>query len=388
MKWRIIGVLFIAHAFLFADAGYYPGSSNWPNTAPVMDTGKNNLTQVLYASEDNIVNGSSFSLKDISFTTGENKINLFSLGQTKQGRRIPAFYFPGTSTQRALVIAGVHGSELSSIEVAHQLLRQLLEGAQPYYSVIIIPSLFPDNAVKAISEPSQIGGVSNIGRYTFPSSTDPNRQMPSPGEAYNEKSGKDHLGRIIENENQWLLQLIQAFKPQRIINIHAIRNMDYGGVYADPRTDDQGIALGYSSDSSLAIEIAAYIHQQGGNVEGNKLDKEPTALYYKDPVPVTAGSLQKRNMTGSALNGKRGSGVSLGTWASTAVSNQKDRSKKREAMRIITMEYPGYQRPSDYTIPSQQLYQQKQVEWFASAIRTIFLGKYYAENERNEVAKK
>ncbi|MDP4263363.1 MAG: M14 family zinc carboxypeptidase [Bacteroidota bacterium] len=388
MKWMITLLPLIARTLLFAGTGYHPAVPDTRNTIPVSDTGKNEITLASYRTADSVSGWQTYSLKEISFITKANKITQFSLGSSQQGRKIGAFYFPGTSKQRALVIAGVHGSELSSVEVAWQLIRQLMQDDPPYYSVIIIPSLFPDNSIKAMNDPALIGGVANIGRYTFPFSVDPNRQMPSPGEAYDENNGTDHLGRFIEKENQLLLQLIQSFRPQRIVNLHAIRNKDYGGVYADPRTDQNGIALGFSSDSSLAIRIAACIHQHGGNVEGNNLDREPTALYYKDPIPAPAGFLQKRNMTGSALNANRGSGVSLGTWGATAVGNKKDPSKNRDAMRIITIEYPGYKRPGDYTAVSQQLFQQRQVELFASAIRTIFLGPYFTENENNELAKK
>jgi hypothetical protein len=349
---------------------------------------KKQATLASYVSLNKMSDGPGYSLNDINFILQENKITQFSLGRSQQGRTINAFYFPGTSKNKALVIGGVHGSELSSIEVAYQLMNQLLQNDQPYYSVIIIPSLFPDNAVKATDDPVQIGSVANIGRYTLPASPDPNRQMPSPGKAYDERNGKDHHGRKIETENQLLLQLIQSFGPQRIINVHAIRNTGYGGVYADPRTDHNGIALGYSSDSSLAVSIAEYIHDRGGNVEGNNLDKKPTALYYKDPIPAAAGFVQKRNMTGSVLNANRGSGVSLGTWASTAIADEESPSKNRNAIRIITMEYPGCKRPSDYKVPSEQLFQQKQIELFASAIHKIFLGNYFTENKIDELAKK
>lgn len=263
-----------------------------------------------------------------------------------------------------------------------------MEGNRPWYSVIIIPSLFPDNAMKAINDPQQIGSTANIGRYTYPAAVDPNRQMPSPGKAYDEHNKSDHLGRQIEKENQLLLQLIREFKPQRIANIHAIRNEDYGGVYADPRTDHNGFALGYSSDSVLAIQIAAFIDWQGGNVAGNNLNKKPTALYYKDPLPVAKGSFQKRNLAGSALNAKRGSGVSLGTWASTAIKNEQNPSSNRDAMRIITIEYPGYKRPADYATRAHRSFQQKQVELFASAIGNVFLGEYFTENESYGFANK
>ena len=39
------------------------------------------------------------------------------LGFTAQGRPIEIFYFPGKTDKRALVLGGVHGSELSAIEI-------------------------------------------------------------------------------------------------------------------------------------------------------------------------------------------------------------------------------------------------------------------------------
>ncbi len=343
----------------------------------------NSPARELPVKKDNV----PFSAESLKKMLEENRPAEFILGQTKQNRDIEAWFFPGTSNQNALVIGGVHGSELSSIEVTKTLVRQLLAGSRGHYNVIIIPSLFPDNAMKAINDPARIGSTDNIGRYTMPSSVDPNRQMPTPGEPYDE-SNLDHLGRTIEIENQLLLQLIQTFKPQRVINVHAIRNTNYGGVYADPRTDNTGIALGYSSDSQLAIAIARYIDDHGGNVNGNNLYSNPTALYYKDPEPVAAGDYQKRNMTGSALNAHRGSGVSLGTWASTAVVNAGDPSRNRDAMRIITMEYPGCKRPVDYSNPIDRQFQQKQVEVFASSIRLVFLGSYYLEEKSTNRTRK
>ncbi|HET6996822.1 MAG TPA: hypothetical protein VFI06_17635 [Chitinophagaceae bacterium] len=329
-----------------------------------------------------------FSEESLKKMLEEKRPAEFILGQTKEHRNIEAWFFPGTSNYNALVIGGVHGSELSSIEVTRALIQQLLTGNKGYYNVIVIPSLFPDNALKAMSAPSHIGSTNNIGRYTMTTAVDPNRQMPTPGKAYDESSGLDHLGRSIEIENQLMLQLIQSFKPQRIINVHAIRNTGYGGVYADPRTDNTGIALGYSSDNQLAIAIARYIDEHGGNVNGNNLYSNPTALYYKDPDPVPAGSFQKRNMAGAMLDANRGSGVSLGTWASTAVINDVDPSKNRDAMRIITMEYPGCKRPVDYKNPSEQMFQQKQVDVYASSIRLIFLGNYCIEENPRNLLKK
>ena len=110
--------------------------------------------------------------------------------------------------------------------MAKTLIQKLLQGGENYYNVIIISCLFPDNAAAATENVGAIGSTANIGRYSFSTAADPNRQMPSPGQPFDEGSGKDHLGREIEKENQLLLRLINVFKPERIANIHAIRDMN------------------------------------------------------------------------------------------------------------------------------------------------------------------
>lgn len=209
------------------------------------------------------------------------KATQFILGKSQKGRNVEAWFYPGRSNKRALIIGGMHGSELSSIEVAKELQRQLIAIDSSFYNVIIIPSLFPDNAEAAKQNPLMIGGVENIGRYSYRGAIDPNRQMPTPGLAFDEETGIDHAGRKIEIENALLLELIDEYRPQRIVNLHAIRIINNAGVFADPRTDHNGIALGYDSDSSLAIAIAAAIQQKGGCIPGNHLNKKPTAVYYR-----------------------------------------------------------------------------------------------------------
>ena len=189
------------------------------------------------------------------------------------------------------------------------------------------------------------------------------------------------MGREIEKENQLLLRLINMFKPERIANIHAIRDTEHAGIYADPRTDSKSYALGFETDSSLAVEMALMVDKNGGYIPGNQLNKKPTALYYKDPTPVGKGSFQKRNFSGSSLANNRGSGISLGTWASTAVSDAKDPMLDREAMRILTIEFPGYKRPVDYKDVNQKDYFNRQVEVYALAIEKIFLREYFVEED-------
>ena len=344
---------------------------------------KNNKDVFLFAS--NTTKNSSeeliFSRDALKKILEERKTTRFLLGQSKQMQTIEAWFFPGTSEKKALVIGGVHGTELSSTEIGKTLIQKLLQGGENYYNVIVIPCLFPDNAATAKENADAIGSTANIGRYSFSTAADPNRQMPSPGQPFDEGSGKDHMGREIEKENQLLLRLINMFKPERIANIHAIRDTTHAGIYADPRTDSKSYALGFETDSSLAVEMALMVDKNGGYIPGNQLNKKPTALYYKDPTPVGKGSFQKRNFSGSSLANNRGSGISLGTWASTAVSDAKDPLLNREAMRILTIEFPGYKRPVDYRDVKQKNYFNRQVEVYALAIEKIFLREYFVEED-------
>jgi len=360
-----LSILFASCFFLISSAG---GRGNM----------KFHLTRSIPALDNNEAPSLLFK-EELNRVLNEKRAGSFVLGKTQLGRNVEAYFFPGTSEKRALVISGMHGSELSSIEVASELVRMLKQTGTIYYNVIIIPALFPDNAETAKQFPLQIGDADNIGRYSFTGAVDPNRQMPTPGHAFDEEYELDHAGRKIENENSLLLGLIGEYHPQRIVNLHAIREKNYAGVFADPRTDHKSMALGYATDSSLAIEIAKHIHQHEGYVPGNHLSTIPNALYYKDPEPAAAGEFQKRNFTGSFLPGKRGGGVSLGTWASTAVFDKFDSSKNRDAIRILTIEFPGSKRPVDYQLKKEQDYFQKLVEVYASGIYWVFLQEYFVE---------
>jgi hypothetical protein len=299
------------------------------------------------------------------------------LGYTRQSRPVEVYYFPGLSNNRALIIGGMHGSELSSIEIAKNIIGLLSNGMKTYYDVLIIPSLFPDNAVAAQSE-FRFNSVNNAGRYTTKNSVDPNRQMPCPGQAFEASQPLDFNQRTIEKENQYLLRFIQDYKPSRIINLHAIRDLSKAGIYADPRTDCNGLALGFESDSTLAVSMAQYICHSGGSVPGNHLQTAPTALYYNDPSIAAAGNLQKRNLHGSPLPDNRGCGVSLGGWATSAVCSA-DSSFIRNAMRLITVEFPGYKPPSAFTDSIQKEQCLFNIQLYSAAIVSVFLSEICEE---------
>ncbi|RYF86025.1 MAG: hypothetical protein EON98_04910 [Chitinophagaceae bacterium] len=298
------------------------------------------------------------------------------LGFSQKDKPIEAWYFPGTSTKRALVIGGVHGSELSAVEVARRLIVQLEKGEKPYYSVIIVPTLFPDNA--ATAETCKRDRVmKNAGRYSHEEAIDPNRQLPALGTPFYLDNATDAYGREIEKENQLLLQLIQAYAPERIVNLHAIKDYGKAGIYADPRTDCEGKALGFSSDSLLAITMAKYIEEKGGTVYGNRIKSAPTALYHLDPVPVQPGEHQPRNLTGANMQGKI-NGVSMGSWASTAVCDEKN-GYSRPAMRLLTLEFPGYKKPSEYKAADDREWYNNLVGLYAASIQNFFLQDFCVE---------
>lgn len=273
------------------------------------------------------------SLKELVAQRVQGKV---ALGFSHEKRPVELRYFPGISKDKVLIIGGVHGSELSAIALAATLSKKL-SSATLCSDVLLIPCLFPDNAAKALLA----NNGTNEGRYSCKDGVDPNRQMPGAGWAFNPEAPADAQGRLIEKENRLLLQLIQEYKPRLIINLHAIRDVAHAGFYADPRTDCSGLALGFEQDSLLALHMAKATSRGGGFVPGNRLDSVPTALYYKDPSIAAAGTLQKRNREGSALPTGRGNGVSLGTWATTAVCKGNSENY-RAAITLITVEFPGY----------------------------------------------
>jgi hypothetical protein len=305
------------------------------------------------------------------------------LGYSAKNKPVEAYYFPGTSAKKALVIGGVHGSELSAVEVANRLVEKLGAGQKPYYNVIIIPVLFPDNATNA--ETFTRDRISNnVGRYTNEDAIDPNRQLPALGEPFYTDMATDAYGRPIEKENALLLQLIQAYEPERIVSLHAIKDQSKAGVYADPRTDCDGRALGYSSDSTLAVLMAKYIDENKGNAFGNKIKTAPTALYYLDPKAAPPGELQPRNLMGMNMSGKI-NGVSLGSWASTAVCDE-ETNYRRDAIRMFTIEFPGYKKPSEYKLRDDREWYGKQVDLYSSAIRNYFLQDYFVEEKASSAS--
>jgi hypothetical protein len=104
-------------------------------------------------------------------------------GRTAGQRSIELHLFPGKTMRRALVIGGVHGTERQGVQVA-RLLEKDLAATPSDFSVLLVPVLFPDSALP---------------------------------------------------ENQLLMELMERYKPERIISLHRTWDSGKAGGFYDPR---------------------------------------------------------------------------------------------------------------------------------------------------------
>jgi len=79
-------------------------------------------------------------------TAPHQRIRQGRLNEAPRRRPIEAHFIQGRTSRRALVIAGVHGSERQGIDVARMLLSDLSK-TQPLYTVILVPSISEAHAL-------------------------------------------------------------------------------------------------------------------------------------------------------------------------------------------------------------------------------------------------
>lgn len=145
-------------------------------------------------------------------------------------RPIKAFFFEGATARRALVIAGVHGTERQGSEVAERLIAQLAT-QQPGFTTIVVPTLFPDSAAKGKRE----GTVETNRNFPFP--TEDLAAAAAAGGGTPVAAARAGGKRIpILPENLLLLELMEKFRPERIISIHGTHRPGAAGVFYDKRS--------------------------------------------------------------------------------------------------------------------------------------------------------
>jgi hypothetical protein len=179
--------------------------------------------------------------------------------------QIRAYYFPGTTAKRAMIVGGMHGEERAGVQVVELLLDLMRardprtgQPRKPAFNVIVIPELFPANVAAA--------------RRKTPGQRDPNRQMPATGEVPGAR--RDAKGRVlsqqnrpIEPENLVLLDLVNHFKPERIAMVHGFRSGRRSSITTDPRPDPAQ----EKADDALALAMAESAATRGARVPANRL---------------------------------------------------------------------------------------------------------------------
>lgn len=224
---------------------------------------------------------------------------------TAGGRPVHLYRFPDGPTRR-LVIAGVHGSERSGVEVAERLIGLLDETPCRGTDTLVIPDLFPDNTAIGLRE----------------GDTPTNRNFPPLGRML-DGDGLDALGRPVLAENRALLAAIAAFRPDRIASIHATVFPERAGIFADPHMDAEGRTdpAATAADAALALDLARHAAARGARVPGNTLNGADTSLWSGDVAD----------------------GVSLGSWGPSPVRGPGG----RPSIGVITVEIDGLERSGD-----------------------------------------
>ncbi len=207
-----------------------------------------------------------------------HRIRKGRLGTSTKSRPVEASFYRGETDRRALVIAGVHGSELQGIEVA-QILRNNLKDSPSQFSVILVPALFPDNAAVGLRERPGTQTNRNFPRGHEDLDTATRVGRGRPVDARTSRSGV--RSNPILAENVMLIQLIERYKPERIISIHGTRHAGAAGVFYDPITPTAAQLARIRSDAQLAafFETPAEFLEKGPGLEQLRFAEEASYRY-------------------------------------------------------------------------------------------------------------
>jgi hypothetical protein len=286
-----------------------------------------------------------------------------ALGIDTEGRPITAHLVEGQTNEVALVIAGVHGSEQSGVEVAELLLAQLTVH-RPYFSVVVVPRLFPDNVAARADWECRLlrdQGTMDLERYrelrgragdpgrTTEWQVDPNRQFPELGCDLDWANPVDAKGRPIEPGNRALLGLIEAITPTRIASIHAQKDLSKAGVFSDPQPVVPSDPLATAADR-LAVETAKRAGGLGARVAGNIANGGRFTSLYPG---------QNRNLSVATMTVENTRGRSLGQWGPS------------KGIAVLTVEVAEQYTSAGAVDDSKRT---AELEAYATALREVFLG--------------
>ena len=219
----------------------------------------------------------------------------------KKPQPVQVNFFQGSTDRRALVIAGVHGSEKQGIEVANLLIHDLKPPAPaPVLTTIVVPSLFPDNALLR-------------GDKAREGATPTNRNFPSPSDdlaaATPKGGGKalDAKGRAILPENLMLIELMERFHPERIISIHGTQAPGQAGVFYDRRSPSEAedriageLAKGLDGGQELPAKVQQQLRQarlRAVSAQAEQTDRN-LSLQAANQIDTKTASIKGRDARG------------------------------------------------------------------------------------------
>jgi uncharacterized protein DUF4157/D-alanyl-D-alanine carboxypeptidase-like protein/zinc carboxypeptidase len=220
---------------------------------------------------------------------------------------VDAHFFPSgrlQSTERALILGGFHGDEHPGWEVVEALVAELSgasKGAKPlFFHTILVPR------VNAGAIADELAGLQFWRNRCNRQIVDLNRNFPTAGTP-KDTDCVNTAGAPLQPEVEGVINLINAFKPDRILSTHAIKEPREAGVFADPNTDPDAIALARGMASTVVDE---------SNRPFNRLtDKSFNPIYPRDSPGNVSG------------------GTSLGAFGPTATGGN---------IPVITMEAPSF----------------------------------------------
>lgn len=144
------------------------------------------------------------------------------LGKSVLGLPIVGHSF-GASGPKTLIFAAIHGDEPNTAFVANQLVEHLIKNPEAYYArrVVVVPVANPDGLARGTRKNAR--------------EIDLNRNFPAKNFAIGKKDryfGGEQPAS--EPETQLLIELIDDWKPDRIVTLHAITRGKHGNNYDGP----------------------------------------------------------------------------------------------------------------------------------------------------------
>jgi hypothetical protein len=306
---------------------------------------------------------------------------------------VVAYFFPGVTPRRALVIGGVHGSEVQGARVVESL-RTLLEtrsraGNPPHFTTILVPVLNARTHDPALQRQGQRyiprNPTDRPSSSTEATGIEPNRTFPTPGEDYRDARARaaagqpelvyppppgtrppratGHEATEMIPETRALILLIERFRPERIASVHA---HSIGSSAAGRLGDDPGVFV----DPAQERRPDGSLHERAGSRGlGERMLTEGQRRAAGLPPAVRDGRRNPflGNVGGDVTyspNAPHPRGYSLGDWAPVPTGT-------REGITTITVEVPQYGRENR---PPSAAQTQQVEELHRDLLAEIFLG--------------